>query len=1110
MGALRVGFVTLSCVSLSALGAELSWWAVPPMSGEQYLPDRDPVLGERNGTLRISMAKEEYEPASFVLKSDADLGKATVTVGKLVDERGNVFPSAALDLKVVKVWYQNGNGWYHYFGDSGNRLCPELLMHDEDLIRVDTAREANYARLGDREQWLNPPRQIDPGFESMRPEFSDAETLRPVTLAKGFRKQFFLTAHATKDTPAGLYRGEVEIKGGGGQWKIPVALRVHDFILPPPKCYVHPEMDFLNFFYHYNEIHHITALNGGDEALAWKQLEAILANYRRHGQDMHWIRSENDWRLLDLMRKVGMRTDVVAGGVKVWDWFNPNNNAVSNLEARAVAQAAYYDRKVGHHNIFITHADEPVARWWLTNRWVFDAFSKYGFRAIIATREDLFWKMNYAWGLHVASGDPGETEAAPRLWNALGTGTHCAWYAGLHVGPENPDFNRRQYGMAAYLGGYSANCNYAHHLGPYNDASNGYRPMVFAYGCGNGVLDTLQWEGFREGIDDIRYATEMCRLARTAAESPRFELSTLGRRALALLAGAKRDSVPLDEMRAEMTRYILDLRPALGADCPPPLFQPVNDKYVEGPCGYEPEKRPDAFASLRAPEIEKSVSNLLVQANAAKNPSPLVAQAAQKLVTLCTFLHSDNCVGRGDWAAAEPYWQRIQALLPRTTNFTWEAGAALQFARFRRAVGDRTGAAELYDAALSAKAAKPDVRLTAAILKALLQTEGDAQIAACRAAAAPLKPSEKDFDAALLAVAKALGGLGNEATLRRLAEFRRTSFAAKPPRKVCTVRYSDRAIAGALGFAAVEAISDAQRMDRAYGGSTDYFGTDVSTVRGEVKAGTVDKKESPRLDVLADVWGVHFRMTVPTAEARQIEAGFAAGPNIEAYVVPGEDAAELGVFTPLRTGQFKFYNTAYESEGHRRADANDPRLYRHEAVYGDDSIVFYYALSWDLFPTRIPTDGAEWDCEQTLWGKSAYCWNGIENVHSRSSMGKLKFRLTDAQRAAIYRSRLARLKDRLNHFWTGEKTSFGMFEGIIDHWKDPAIGDTAFYEAVVKPLEETLDGASKRIVPEMDDKTVLELAETVYPTWSNLRHVIGRGRARYLRERWTTAKEDVK
>ena len=87
MVALRVGFVTLSCAALSAIGAELSWWAVPPMSGEQYLPDRDPVLGERNGTLRISMAKEEYEPASFVLKSDADLGKATVTVGKLVDCR---------------------------------------------------------------------------------------------------------------------------------------------------------------------------------------------------------------------------------------------------------------------------------------------------------------------------------------------------------------------------------------------------------------------------------------------------------------------------------------------------------------------------------------------------------------------------------------------------------------------------------------------------------------------------------------------------------------------------------------------------------------------------------------------------------------------------------------------------------------------------------------------------------------------------------------------------------------------------------------------------------------------------------------------------------------
>ena len=125
----------------------------------------------------------------------------------------------------MKVWYQNRNGWFSYFGDTGFKLCPELLVNDEDLIRVDTKTEANYARLVGKdgrksEKWLNPPRQMDSRqlregwrkedtFDSMRENFRDAATLQPVALPKESFRQFFLTAHAAKDAKPGLYRGEV-------------------------------------------------------------------------------------------------------------------------------------------------------------------------------------------------------------------------------------------------------------------------------------------------------------------------------------------------------------------------------------------------------------------------------------------------------------------------------------------------------------------------------------------------------------------------------------------------------------------------------------------------------------------------------------------------------------------------------------------------------------------------------------------------------------------------------------------------------------------------------------------------------------------------------------
>ena len=146
----------------------------------------------------------------------------------------------------------------------------------------------------------------------------------------------------------------------------------------------------------------------------------------------------------------------------------------------------------------------------------------------------------------------------------MGTNTYCAWYANQHVGAENPELNRRQNGLAAYLSGYSALCNYAHHLGPYNDVSETYKPMVFVYGTADGVIDTLQWEGFREGVDDIRYATLMLALAREAEASADIEVRYLAGKAKLLLARFDRKTGDLNAVRGEMVGFIERLRAALG------------------------------------------------------------------------------------------------------------------------------------------------------------------------------------------------------------------------------------------------------------------------------------------------------------------------------------------------------------------------------------------------------------------------------------------------------------------------------------------------------------------------------------------------------------------
>ena len=559
-----------------APNASFVHYAVPAMSNVQRMPDMYPLDGQAGQPVRIIAAKDEFEPGSFLVYPLQNLGKVTFTLTPFKTKDGKTFPADKLDLKVIKVWYQNKNAWYSYFGDTDFKLVPELLVNDEDLIRVDTKKKANYARLVEKdgtvhEKWLNPPRQMNNryfdhwretyGFMPMQEIFRDAKTLQPVLLEEGAFRNFFLTAHVTKDIPEGLYKGSVNLadKSGKALGSIPVELKVLPFELPAPKTYFNPERDFLTASYSYISYDMIMEENGGNLDLAKKQMVAVLRDQAEHNQAMHWMRGGIDEMglTIDAMKEAGQRTDVLLGGY-------PETGSAPFMAAKAKRLAKWFDKKVGHHNVFLGYGDEPGPAWLMQARPVFEAYQREGFKFIIAGGDSVFFKAGYLYDWHNISKDPTDSSST-HLWNQLDN-AHIAWYACMHVGPENPAYNRMQYGMAPYLSGYSAACNYAHHFGPYDDDSTTYRPMVFAYGIYDGVIDTIQWEGFREGVDDIRYATLLTSLARKAAKSKTLEVHYAGLKALQYLAefDYKRGG-DLNANRLEMTRFILQLRDLLAS-----------------------------------------------------------------------------------------------------------------------------------------------------------------------------------------------------------------------------------------------------------------------------------------------------------------------------------------------------------------------------------------------------------------------------------------------------------------------------------------------------------------------------------------------------------------
>jgi hypothetical protein len=86
----------------------------------------------------------------------------------------------------------------------------------------------------------------------------------------------------------------------------------------------------------------------------------------------------------------------------------------------------------------------------------------------------------------------------------------------------------------------------------------GYR-ITMVYPTRTGVINTLHWEGFREGIDDIRYATKLKLLARQAIAGGKVAAAEEARKALLWLELHDEKSADLNAMRLEMINYILNL-----------------------------------------------------------------------------------------------------------------------------------------------------------------------------------------------------------------------------------------------------------------------------------------------------------------------------------------------------------------------------------------------------------------------------------------------------------------------------------------------------------------------------------------------------------------------
>ncbi len=341
----------------------------------------------------------------------------------------------------------------------------------------------------------------------------------------------------------------------------------------------------------------------------------------------------------------------------------------------------------------------------------------------------------------------------------------------------------------------------------------------------------------------------------------------------------------------------------------------------------------------------------------------------------------------------------------------------------------------------------------------------------------------------------------NEPLARALATYRKNLFVPMPKRRY-VVHFSAEPIFGLGGWEKLKVRPEAQEMNRTYGGSMDFLATDVATGnRGEGIGAEAGKAPAapPTIQIVCDPFGIHFRFESPDEKAAEIATGFLGGGSYEGYIAPGENQPYVCFLLDIAPNASPtFFNTTYNTAGHRRITADNRRLYRCETAFTATSCVSYVMFSWNAFATLIPDNGTVWEFENILWGRSGKpAWNGTESIHGRSSWGELVFDLPAKARLEILR----RVIFAIRKDYLAEKRTGGSHEGVIDHWKDAVVGDPAFYAECVQPLVDRLDSYLALVKVDMSDDDVLKVADEALAGWRDIRFAIARLRARYLAEK---------
>ncbi len=564
------------------LSKKIIIYKLDPMLPFRTLPDTKLIGGEVSDNFTVNIAPGEYEPISFVIHAKTALKNIRIEASDLLSKLNKISKNN-MDIKIVKAWYQRKTSIASPVStkDMKGVLVPELLLNNDKLIKVDYNNKNNYALINGKYVLISQRKVINakkariPSIKDFPIE--DSKKLEDFDIKENQNKQIWITAYIPVSKKSGIYEGELKIYSGDNIIK---TLKLKINVLP----FKLEKAGIISSMYYRTYINEKNSGSISGEYKTRQQFSNELKDLVSHGVDTPTIFQafmiKNNKFLdeyLSYMKKYGLNTKTAfnLGVITVPKDYKNKPDLVNRLVSNYQKQDVIF-KKYGTKNLYVMGKDEAKGKNIEAQFPAWRAIHKVGGKIFEAGYLDEAIDRTGLLDVLVVNlfSAPPDTNVKKFIREYRKNGKIFI-YSFPQTGVEDPYIYRRNYGFKIIELNVDGIMDYAYMHGMhniYNDFDHTtYKDINFVYPTATGVIDTVQWEGYREAMDDIKYFRTLEKAVLSVQKNPKKKQAVIkGKETLEKIINSIKnithqnsftdEIIDLSELRQEIIDAIIELK----------------------------------------------------------------------------------------------------------------------------------------------------------------------------------------------------------------------------------------------------------------------------------------------------------------------------------------------------------------------------------------------------------------------------------------------------------------------------------------------------------------------------------------------------------------------